>query len=64
MSEPQLYVKIEAQLGWNAPTENEDEKEKRHQAQHEVNAMARDLENAVTQIMNTMIFHRKKVQGF
>jgi hypothetical protein len=64
VSNPELYIKIEAQLGWGSPTESEDEKAKRHQAQHEVDAMARDLEKAVKEIMEVMIFHRKRVQGF
>jgi hypothetical protein len=64
MSNPELYVRIEATLGWMAPTENESEKVLRHQAQHKVNAMALDLEKAVKEIIEIMIFHQKPPGDF
>ena len=64
MSDPQLFVQIDASLGWDAPTESEGEAGSRHQQQHEVNAMAADLEEAVKKILQAMIFHRKQTRGF
>jgi hypothetical protein len=62
MSNPTIYVTIEANFGWDYPTE-ECEKDTRHQQQHVLNAMALDLNSVVKSILEQMIFHRAKLDG-
>jgi len=61
--EPTITVKIEAQFMWMLPSDNEQQKQLRHQSQHVLNAMALDLESTVKDILEQMIFHRKKLDG-
>lgn len=61
MSNPRIYVVIEASYGWDFPTEDDGEKDIRHQQQHDLNAMALDLNSIVKDILEKMIFHRKRI---
>jgi antitoxin component of RelBE/YafQ-DinJ toxin-antitoxin module len=46
-----------------APSDSDQQAQLRHQSQHVLNAMALDLENIVRDILQQMIFHRKKLDG-
>ncbi len=61
--EPRINVTIEAQLTWPTIPTSDTQGQLRHQSQHVLNAMALDLESVVKQILEQMIFHRKKLDG-